>query len=110
MTIVGGGITFSLVIGLVGLAVVTAAQEDDLSTMNATLAPRAEVLLIAHCSVCHSPDLISQQRLSRDRWKSTVEKMKHWGAAISNEEADLLTRYLAVRYHPGAPNVLPLID
>ena len=51
--------------------------------VSAALAPRAEGLIIARCSVCHSPDLIAQQRLSRDRWRVTVEKMQHWGAQIS---------------------------
>ena len=100
----------SLVIGLVGLAVITAAQEDDLATVSAALAPRAEGLIIARCSVCHSADLIAQQRLPRARWEATVEKMKHWGAEISNDEADLLVRYLSARYHPGAPDHLPPLD
>ncbi|MBI3356026.1 MAG: c-type cytochrome, partial [Nitrospirae bacterium] len=74
------------------------------------LAPRAEGLIIARCSVCHSPDLIAQQRLPRDRWESTVEKMMHWGTELSKDEADVLTRYLAARYHPGAPDHLPPLD
>ena len=113
----GGGMTnvrhspvFSLAIGLMGLAVVTAAQEPDLGTVSAALAPRAEGLIIARCSVCHSADLIAQQRLPRARWEVTVEKMKHWGAEISKDEEDLLVRYLSARYHPGAPDQLPPID
>jgi cytochrome c oxidase cbb3-type subunit 3 len=88
----------------------TAAQEDDLDTVSTVLAPRAEALIIARCAVCHSQDLIVQQRLPRERWKATVEKMKHWGAEISNDEANLLMRYLSARYHPGAPDQLPSLD
>jgi cytochrome c oxidase cbb3-type subunit III len=99
-----------LTFGLAAFVSVTAAQEDDLGSVSAALAPRAETLITARCSVCHSQDLISQQRLSRDRWMATVEKMKHWGAEISNDEADLLTRYLSARYHPGAPAHLPPPD
>ncbi|MDP1768921.1 MAG: c-type cytochrome [Nitrospirota bacterium] len=95
---------------MAGLVVVTAAQEDDLATVSVALAPRAEGLIIARCSVCHSPDLITQQRLPRARWEATVEKMKHWGAEISKDEADLLVRYLSARYHPGAPDHLPPLD
>ena len=101
---------FFLVIGLVGLAVVTAAQEKDMETVSAALAPRAEGLIIARCAVCHSADLIAQQRLPRARWEATVEKMEHWGAEISKDETDLLVRYLSARYHPGAPDRLPPID
>ena len=101
---------FLLVIGLVGLAVVAAAQEKDMETVSAALALPAEGLIIARCSVCHSADLIAQQRLPRARWEATVEKMEHWGAEISNDEADLLVRYLSARYHPGAPDQLPPLD
>lgn len=97
-------------LGLAGLAVVTSAQEDDLASVSLALAPRAEGLIIARCSVCHSPDLIAQQRLPKERWLATVEKMKHWGAEISDAEADLLVRYLSARYHPGAPDHLPPLD
>ncbi len=100
----------ALVLGLPGLAVDTSAQEDDLASVSAALAPRAEGLIIARCSVCHSPDLVSQQRLPKDRWMATVDKMKHWGAEISNDESDLLVRYLSARYHPGAPDHLPPFD
>lgn len=99
-----------LILGLIALPVISAAQEDDLASMSAALASRAEGLIIARCVVCHSQDLIAQQRLSKNRWESTVEKMKHWGAEILPEEADLLVRYLSARYHPGAPDHLPPID
>lgn len=100
----------SMMIGLVGFAVVPAAQEDDLGVVSAALAPRAEGLILARCSVCHSADLIVQQRLPRARWEATVEKMKHWGAEISADEADLLVRYLSARYHPNAPEHLTPVN
>lgn len=92
--------------GVLIVAMTSAAQEEDLAAVSAALAPRGEGLIVARCSVCHSPDLVSQQRLPRDRWAATVDKMKHWGAEISDEEADLLVRYLSARYHPGAPDQL----
>jgi cytochrome c oxidase cbb3-type subunit III len=99
-------IILSLVISLVGLGILTAAQEN-MGAVSAALAPRAESLILARCSVCHSADLITQQRLPRARWEATVVKMKLWGAEISNEEGNLLVKYLAARYHPGAPEHLP---
>ncbi len=99
-----------VVLGLAGLAAMTAAQEDDLASVSAALAPRAEGLIIARCSVCHSPDLIAQQRLPKDRWLATVDKMKHWGAEMTDDEAELLVRYLSARYHPAAPDHLPPFD
>jgi cytochrome c oxidase cbb3-type subunit 3 len=96
--------------GLLVLAMTTAAQEDDLGAVSAALAPRAEGLILARCSVCHSADLIAQQRLPLARWEATVEKMVHWGAEISSDEANLLVRYLSARYHPGAPDHVPPVD
>jgi cytochrome c oxidase cbb3-type subunit 3 len=99
-----------LILGLIALPVISAAQEEDLASMSAALAPRAEGLIIARCAVCHSQDLIIQQRLPKNRWEATVEKMKHWGAEILPEEADLLVRYLSARYHPSAPDRVPPIE
>ena len=95
-----------MMLAVAGLAVIVGAQDDD-AAMVAAIAPRAKSLVVARCSVCHSEDLITQQRLSRPRWEATVEKMKQWGAEISQDEADLLVRFLSARYHPGAPDRLP---
>lgn len=96
--------------GLLALVLRTPAQEDDLATVSASLAPRAEGLIIVRCSVCHSPDLIAQQRLPQDRWMAIVDKMVQWGAEVSPEEAALLVRSLSARYHPGVPDHLPLSE
>lgn len=96
--------------GVLIVAMTTAAQEEDPASVIAALAPRAETLILARCSVCHTPDLVAQQRLPKDRWEATVEKMRHWGAEITEEEAGLLVRFLSARYHPGAPDSLPPLD
>ena len=72
--------------------------------------PRAEGLVLARCSGCHSVDLIIQQRLDRSRWEATVSKMVHWGADLSEEEAGLLVEFLAGRFHPNAPAVVTIRD
>ncbi len=110
MRIVRYVIVSSVIFGLIGWAVMSAAQEKDLLATSAALAPRAEGLILARCSVCHSPDLIYQQRLPKDRWDATVKKMMQWGAEITNDEADLLIRYLSARYHPGARESVPPLD
>lgn len=97
-------------VGVVMLMAVTALPEDDLLSISIALGPRAEGLIMARCSVCHSADLITQQRIPPARWEATVDKMKHWGAEISEEEAGLLIRYLSARYHPGAPDRLPPLE
>lgn len=82
----------------------SAATGESATAVNA----RAEGLLLARCAVCHSTDLISQQRLDRPRWEATIQKMMHWGADVSKEEAVLLTDYLSARYHPDAPDQEPV--
>ncbi|GKS60143.1 hypothetical protein YTPLAS18_36700 [Nitrospira sp.] len=81
------------------------AQPD--SPPSGSLAARGEGLVLARCAVCHSPDLIRQQRLSRDTWDATVTKMRHWGAELSDDEALILVDYLSGRYSSDAPEVLP---
>ena len=48
MTNSGHSMVFLFVIGFVGLAVVTAAQEEDMATVSAALALRAEEIGRAH--------------------------------------------------------------
>lgn len=99
------------VLGMAGLAVIAAAQEDDQFAVHPKVSQRAEALILARCSLCHTPDLIYQQRLPEKRWRATVDKMVRWGADLSADEAAVLIEYLAVRYRPGAPEqVSPLYN
>ena len=59
-------------------------------------------LVAARCAVCHSTDLIVQQRLTREQWTATVHKMASWGAQLSSAEQTRLVDYLAAHYHPSA--------
>lgn len=99
-----------VLLGCLLLTAVTAASQEDESSITLALGRRAEALIVARCSVCHSPDLIAQQRLPRDRWEAIVEKMNHWGAQISQEEGTVLIRYLSARYHLEAPDRLPPLE
>ncbi len=92
------------------LAVFTAAQEEDRASLSPAESRKAATLIMARCAVCHTTDLISQQRLPEDRWIVTVEKMVHWGAELSKEEAAVVLRYLVARNHPGAAAELPTIE
>lgn len=106
----GRAIGVLLLGGLLIMVMTAAAQEEDQATVRAALASRAEGLLLARCAVCHSPDLITQQRLPPARWAATVEKMHHWGAELATEDAAVLVQYLSARYHLGAPEHLPPVE
>ncbi|MBA3753425.1 MAG: hypothetical protein H0X01_04655 [Nitrospira sp.] len=102
---------FSIVLFVIlGLVAVTAAKEDEHATVDPALARRAGRLIVARCALCHTTDLISQQRLPEDRWRATVEKMMRWGAILSKDEAAGLVQYLAARNHPDASDQLPSIE
>ena len=102
---------FTIVLLVILSAVaITAAQEEEPTAVEPAVARKAATLILARCAVCHTTDLISQQRLPRDRWTATVEKMVHWGADLSKDEAALLVQYLSARNHPGAPDQLLSIE
>lgn len=96
------------VTGLVMLVAWTVGHADDAGRDREKMALRAEGLLLSRCEVCHSTDLVRQQRLDRTRWETTVKKMIHWGADLSQEEAVLLVDYLSTRYHTDAPDQEPV--
>jgi cytochrome c oxidase cbb3-type subunit 3 len=60
-------------------------------------------LMQARCTLCHSADLVTQQRLDLPHWKATVTKMVHWGAQLSEDERQVLIDFLARQYSPEAP-------
>jgi cytochrome c5 len=52
------------------------------------------------CLGCHEDDLIESQRLTREAWVRTVDKMVRWGADVPATDKDPLVNYLAARYGP----------
>jgi cytochrome c oxidase cbb3-type subunit 3 len=108
------GLTFApfsiVLLVMLGAVVATGAQDEERATVEPALARQAATLILARCAVCHTTDLIAQQRLPQDRWTVIVEKMVHWGADLSQEDAALVVQYLTARNHPGAPDQLPSIE
>jgi mono/diheme cytochrome c family protein len=86
-----------VVLGLSGVIVVRAAAQDGSRDQEAMQ------LVANRCGICHSTDLVTQQRLDRSRWAATVDKMIHWGAALSPADRTALVNYLATQYHQQAP-------
>ena len=84
----------------------TTAQEGSDSALALANSEQAIRLLNTRCTMCHSTDLITQQRLIESKWRTEIEKMIRWGAYLSQPEQDLLISYLASRYHPDAPDIV----
>ncbi len=55
------------------------------------------------CLSCHSPELLSQQRLSPKQWEASVIKMHKWGALIYESEQPELVTYLSDHFTTGMP-------
>jgi mono/diheme cytochrome c family protein len=87
----------SMVAGSFGTIALRAAAQD------VSRDQEARQLMTNRCGICHSTDLVVQQRLDRSHWTATVDKMIRWGASLSPEERDRLVGYLAAQDRPDAP-------
>ena len=62
----------------------------------------------ALCTSCHGDELIRQQRLTRDQWARTVEKMAAWGAQADDPDTQgTLVEFLSKHYNPSTGPFLP---
>jgi competence protein ComEA len=54
------------------------------------------------CSRCHSPELASAQRQTRDQWQVTISKMANLGAQATDNEFEAILDYLSGHFGPEA--------
>lgn len=86
----------TLLAATLALASASAAEEEG-----------AEVVA-ALCSSCHGPDLIRQQRLTKEQWRATVDKMVSWGAQADDDDLKRsLVTYLSANFGPDAGPYAP---
>ncbi|HET9232804.1 MAG TPA: hypothetical protein VFP10_01535, partial [Candidatus Eisenbacteria bacterium] len=52
------------------------------------------------CLVCHSGDILRQQRLTEKQWGAVITKMIGWGAQLTDEERKVLEPYLIQEFGP----------
>jgi hypothetical protein len=65
-------------------------------------APEMEIVNV-RCQICHSLQYLTQQRLNEAAWKKTIEKMRKFGAQLTDDETASLVAF-AVRYwNPDLP-------
>ena len=84
----------------VAALIVVNAHADETSRGTASMAQQGPAVVNARCTLCHSDDLITQQRLDRAAWTRVVDKMIRWGAPVNPEEREVLLNYLAASYSP----------
>jgi mono/diheme cytochrome c family protein len=57
-------------------------------------------LVLGACIICHSPEMVAQQRLDRATWEAIVDRMISYGAPITPATRPLILDYLARRLGP----------
>lgn len=60
--------------------------------------------VVAHCTSCHSPQLLVQQRLDRDGWSAAIRRMKNEGLWDLGEDEARIVEYLSTYYGRAAEN------
>lgn len=79
-----------------------AAQEDEFGGLPE--APGREEVYYT-CDACHSIRLVTQQRLSRERWDQLLDWMvaEQGMAELTAEERRVILEYLATQFAPDVP-------
>lgn len=77
--------------------------ENGIHTKTGLIDDKGLSLIIANCTSCHSSKLITQNKMSRDRWLATIRWMQEtqnlWQLG---ENEDAILDYLATNYAPEA--------
>ena len=60
-------------------------------------------LAMGRCVICHTEQYLTQQRLTPAQWQKTVDKMRRWGAVLSDVEGAQLALWLGRHYPPDLP-------
>ncbi len=96
--------TRSLLLGaiLAGLAILahpSIARQDPADDDDAAFERlRIERVFAENCQMCHTPEMVSGQRLTPPQWAAEVDKMIGWGSPLPPEEKEPLIAYLAAEY------------
>lgn len=75
----------------------SALRPDAVSAQEANPLPRDpdQQLVTGRCIICHSLEMIAQQRQTRDEWAVIVDRMITYGMPVQPGERDRLLVYLA---------------
>jgi len=60
-------------------------------------------LFQARCLICHTGDYVTQQRLTEGQWQKSVEKMKRWGAPLTDDEVKVLAAWFGRTWNADLP-------
>ena len=60
-------------------------------------------MLKEKCEVCHTLQYLTQQRLTRPQWQKTIDKMRKFGAALSDDESARVVAFAAANFTRDLP-------
>ena len=60
-------------------------------------------LVMSQCQICHNYEYLTQQRLTEPGWKKTVEKMRKFGAVLTDDQAAQLVAFATRYWNPDLP-------
>ncbi len=63
-----------------------------------------------HCNVCHSMEMIEQQKLTLPQWKAEITKMVGWGATLPKDYEEIMAEHLHKKFLPDRTPELPRIE
>lgn len=66
-------------------------------------ADRTTEVVNAQCRICHAIEYLTQQRLGEAGWKKTIDKMRKFGANLTDEQATNIVAYAARYWNPDLP-------
>jgi mono/diheme cytochrome c family protein len=72
-----------------------AAAPAPMGPLTAEQEARAKLAVRESCQMCHSAEMLEQQRLTPAQWAANVKKMQGWGAPLEGDDLPLVTAYLA---------------
>jgi mono/diheme cytochrome c family protein len=55
-------------------------------------------LFESNCGKCHNLDRAKSKNKTKDGWTTTVQRMKKNGAALTDDEANIIINYLSENY------------
>jgi len=87
---------------LIAVAACRKIEPAPLGELSAEQRAQARNLVEQSCLMCHSIDMLEQQRLTPAQWAASVKKMQGWGAPLEPGEPELLAAYLSSRFHLDA--------
>ncbi len=59
------------------------------------------------CLICHSVEYVTTQRLTPAQWQKTVDKMRKFGAPLTDEDVKVLSDYLGRNWTADLPERRP---